>query len=182
MIRLVERKGRERMKKVNEKLLELGMDLDYGINDSDFREIKQEFLIKQSKEKLNENERKMIVLKLFFDKCFGLYINDISKYYKLKDEELQKDLQQVIETISVQFNGTEFEAEINSVANSSEYILVYFKNAIRVIDPAWEARSIFMTRLQQQIEVMNVLKKEVHRIVEKADVLDHLSSALLAEM
>jgi hypothetical protein len=158
------------------------MNLDYGINDADFREIRRDFLLKQTKENPDEKASKKILLKLFLDKCFGLYINDISKYYKLKDEELQKDLQQVIETISVQFNGTEFEAEINSVANSSEYILVYFMNAIRVIDPAWEARAIFMTRLQQQVEVMNVLKREVYRIVEKADVFEHLSSALLADM
>ncbi|MGN5651001.1 hypothetical protein [Bacillus sp. Brlt_9] len=170
------------MDKVNEKLLELGMHLNYEINDSDFRKFKREFLIVQSKENLNESESKKVLLKMLSDKCFGFYISDITKHYKFLGAELRKEVQMVIEDLSVQFNGTEFETEIDNVAYDPEYVLVHCQNAIRRIEPSWEVRAIFMTRLQQQVEVMNVLKKEVHRIVEKANVLEHLSSALLAEM
>ncbi|WP_088362641.1 hypothetical protein [Bacillus cereus] len=170
------------MDKVNEKLLELGMHLNYEINDSDFRKFKREFLVVQSKENLNEIESKKVLLKMLSDKCFGFYISDISKHYKFIGEELNKEFQIAIDDISVQFNGAEFETEIDNVAYDPEYVLVHCQNAIRKIDPSWEVRSIFMTRLQQQIEVINVLKKEVHRLVEKANVLERLSSALLAEM
>lgn len=170
------------MDKVNEMLLELGMALNSRIDDSDFRELRRNFLVKQSKENLNENESKKVLLKLLSDICFGFYINDVTKHYKLLDEELRKEFQKTIETISVQFNGTEFESEIYGNANDPEYILIHFQNAIRRMEPSWEVRAIFMTRMQQQVEVMNVLKREVHRLVEKANVFEHLSSALLAEM